>query len=543
MRYPHPRYTQTFVADFEFGGMENTAATTFADDWLLDERAQLDTDIEWNIAHEMSHAWFGDLVTCRSWSHAWLHEGFATYAEYLWSEHRRGREVAHLELERWAQEYFAEDAQRYRRPLVTDDWERPRDLFDKHLYRKGAWVVHMLRRRLSDAALFAGLGEFLQRHAFQTVETRDLIDALQRASGQDLEGFFDQWVLRGAGYPELAVSSIWSERDRCLALTVRQEQVTQGGSPFALDTMVRFRAGGADVDRPLRIAAAEQTFAFALDEPPAQIIFDPGGHLLARIVHRKDRALWLEELRAATDPVDRRRAAQQLASAAPPACAELARALRQDPAWTVRTAAATALGALGGSGARDALLDALREEPVLAVTRSVVAALGAFRGDPRVAAALVPLVGREAGSYFVEGEAMVALAAVDPDAALRLLPDQLRRGSYRDVLREHALRGLAATGSPTALPYLREACQPGAAGLARPIALECLVGLLQGRPDAAAAEAAFIRGFLEDPELPMRLAAAEGLVALRLEATAALRRAATEDLDGRLRRRIRELLR
>ncbi|HEY6036945.1 MAG TPA: M1 family metallopeptidase, partial [Kofleriaceae bacterium] len=91
--YPYPRYSQVFVADFIFGGMENTSATTLTDTVLIDERAAIDYDIDSLVAHELAHQWFGDLVTCRDWGEGWLNEGCATYAEYIWREAHEGRDA------------------------------------------------------------------------------------------------------------------------------------------------------------------------------------------------------------------------------------------------------------------------------------------------------------------------------------------------------------------------------------------------------------------------------------------------------------------
>jgi aminopeptidase N len=79
--YPYEKYAQAVVADFIFGGMENTTATTLTEYALYDERAGLDYDADDLIAHELGHQWWGDLLTCRDWSHAWLNEGFATWSE------------------------------------------------------------------------------------------------------------------------------------------------------------------------------------------------------------------------------------------------------------------------------------------------------------------------------------------------------------------------------------------------------------------------------------------------------------------------------
>ncbi len=111
MDYPYPKYSQVVVEDFIFGGMENISATTLIDRCLMDERAALDYEAEDLVSHELCHQWFGDLVTCKDWSHAWLNEGFATYGEYLYREHWKGRDDA--DVHRWEQmkAYFARDRQ------------------------------------------------------------------------------------------------------------------------------------------------------------------------------------------------------------------------------------------------------------------------------------------------------------------------------------------------------------------------------------------------------------------------------------------------
>ncbi|TMI57439.1 M1 family metallopeptidase, partial [Candidatus Bathyarchaeota archaeon] len=90
VKYPYPKYAQVVVSDFIFGGMENITATTLTDTTLHDKRAHLDFTSDDLVAHELAHQWWGDLITCRDWSHAWLNEGFATYSEVLFKEHDLG---------------------------------------------------------------------------------------------------------------------------------------------------------------------------------------------------------------------------------------------------------------------------------------------------------------------------------------------------------------------------------------------------------------------------------------------------------------------
>ncbi len=92
--YPWEKFAQTVVHDFMFGGMENVSAVTLTDWTIHDERAHLTESSDGLVAHELAHQWWGDLLTCRDWSHAWLNEGFATYFDILFEEYDKGHDEA-----------------------------------------------------------------------------------------------------------------------------------------------------------------------------------------------------------------------------------------------------------------------------------------------------------------------------------------------------------------------------------------------------------------------------------------------------------------
>ncbi len=144
--YPYPKYAQVCVDDFIFGGMENTSTTLLTDRCLLDERATIDNmRTESLVLHELAHQWFGDLVVIKHWSHAWIKEGMASYAEVFWTEHEYGKDDAAYYLLNEARSYLSEDSSRYRRPIVTNIYREAIELYDRHLYEKGACVYHMIR--------------------------------------------------------------------------------------------------------------------------------------------------------------------------------------------------------------------------------------------------------------------------------------------------------------------------------------------------------------------------------------------------------------
>src|SRR6185436_14846113 len=166
-----------------------------------------------------------------------------------------GRDAADLELEEWADLYFGEDAGRYRRTIATKLYDEPIDVFDHHLYEKGGRVLHMLRHLLGDDGFWATLAHYLGKHRHGVVESRDLARAVEDATGRNIDWFISQWVIDGAGHPELDVSIRWDADARLATVTVEQRHKVDARTPlFRIPTRVRFRVGERDVDVPIEIA-------------------------------------------------------------------------------------------------------------------------------------------------------------------------------------------------------------------------------------------------------------------------------------------------
>ncbi|HET9625160.1 MAG TPA: M1 family metallopeptidase, partial [Kofleriaceae bacterium] len=421
--YPYPRYAQVFVADFIFGGMENTSATSLTDTVLLDERAAIDYDVDALVAHELAHQWFGDLVTCRDWGEGWLNEGFATYSEYIWREHHEGRDAADLELDEWGEMYFGEDSGRYRRTIATKHYEEPIDIFDHHLYEKGGCVLHMLRNLVGDAAFFPALAHYLGKHRHGVVESRDLARAMEEATGKNLDWFFSQWVIDGAGHPELDVAITWDPAAKLATVTVEQKQKVDARTPlFRIPTKLRFRIDGEDRDVAIDIVDAKQAFHIKLDGEPSHAIFDPGRITLSAVKVDKPEPVWIAELAEATLAIDRSAAAQALARRGGPAVERaLGEVLARDKFWAVRGSAAVGLASLRTTAARDRLIQALASEVHPRARRVIARALGDFVHDAVAGNALAQVVERGDASYFVEAEAALSLGKTRTPRAGELL--------------------------------------------------------------------------------------------------------------------------
>ncbi|MEO8213611.1 MAG: M1 family aminopeptidase [Myxococcales bacterium] len=537
--YPHSRYSQIAVTDFIFGGMENTSATTLTDQVLLDERAALDHDVDGLVSHELAHQWWGDLLTCREWSEAWLNEGFATYFEYVWREHAKGRDEADVELLADAEAYFGE-AGRYQRPIVCRRYDEPIHLFDGHLYDKGGRVLHMVRHLLGEEPFWQAIRHYATRHAQQSVETRDLSRAIEDVTGRNLDPFFDRWVAR-PGHPELDCRWQWDDERRVGRWRLEQKQHISDEAPaFQFDVGVRFEVGGAVHDETISVTERAHLFEFRFAERPTQVVFDPGDVILKTVKTDKPQPLWRRQLEAAELAIDRILAARALAETPTlEGIAALGTALAGDRFWGVRAAVARALGKTQRQDALELLLAARRQSHPR-VRRAVAPARGEFRGEPRAGAALAAWLRAGDPSVFVEAEAALALGRTRSSEALDLLPTLLDRPAYQDVVRTRAIEGLGATGDERAVAVLRAAWRSRGPFQSRRALIMAIAELAQG-----SATPRPVREFLEDRfsdgDFRVRLEVALALARLGdRRALPAIERALAGELDGRARRRMRE---
>jgi aminopeptidase N len=546
--YPYARYSQIAVADFIFGGMENTSATTQTDRVLHDERAHLDYSADFLAAHELAHQWFGDLVTCRDWAQAWLNEGFATYFEAVWLEAHRGWDEYLYDVYGTVKRYLEEDGERYRRPIVCNLFRDPIELFDRHLYEKGGAVLHMLRGELGWERMQRSLRRYVTENAGRNVETIDLIRAIERETGRNLRRFFAQSVERG-GHPEIEASYRWDGERKTALVTIAQKQKIDEASPaYAFDVEIGFVAelpaeiatDAGEQPMPgetrvrLRVERAPQTFAIALEREPALVRIDPAAWILSDWTSALGTDAHAAILRADPSPIARIRAAKALVKDGGRVAREaLAAALAHDPFWGVGVEVAAVLGQSRAPSARGVLLaNVTHAHPK--VRRAVAEALGTFR-DAEVAGALLAL--RDDASYFVVAAALHALGKTRDPRAFDALVAGVATPSWNETIGAGALRGLGALADMRALPVLLEALQPQRQEALRRAAVGAIaeLGTLVEAARTPAVEA--IDQALRDRAYLVRMsayAAAEKLGDARL--LPSLDALAESEDDGRLRR-------
>lgn len=281
VEYPWDKYHQIVVRDYVSGAMENTGAVIFGDFVYKNKRELLDGNEHSIIAHELFHHWFGDLVTCESWSNLTLNESFANYSQYLWDEHRYGLDEADYRAELEADGYFQSGQVQGFHDLVWFDYDDKEQMFDGHSYNKGGRILHMLRNHLGDEAFFAGMKRYLDRHKFQAAEFHQLRLAFEEVSGQDLNWFFNQWYL-ASGHPVLDFTHTVDTANQRVRVHVKQKQDLSLSPIYKIPVqMATYDEEGKQVHSVV-IDELSETFVFPVKGELKGIVYDAQQMLLAK---------------------------------------------------------------------------------------------------------------------------------------------------------------------------------------------------------------------------------------------------------------------
>ena len=502
--YPWEKYAQVMVDDFVAGGMENSSATTNTSSSLNHAKiaAELYTDEDGLISHELGHQWFGDLVTCKDWGDIWLNEGFATFLENVWTEAHYGKDQA--DYERWEgmRQWFG-DSNLYNKPIVRHDFDDSSE-FDGNAYTKGGLVLHMLRHKLGQDAFYHGLKHYLEVNRGKNVVTADLAKAIEESSHTNVDQFFSQW-LYGAGAPKFDLSYSYDNDKHQVALTVKQTQKVEGRvGLFRVPVDVEITTSSGPKLYDITVSKAEQVFTFPADSAPLMALFDKGGQVLKSAEFHKEKKDWLYQLKNATEFADRADAAvafekikndEEVVSA-------LGASLRNDKFWGLRATAADALGRIGVASASKQLLDALNSANEPWVRYRIVSALGNFKDDAAIAAKLTSIA-KDDSSYRARAAALQALGRLKSPGSLTTLEAAVSGDSPDGYLRNAALRALGPLGDDKAVPLLQQWAAPGKPIEARTGAIRSLASLEKSNQDITRQ----IAGYLSEPHFPVRMAA------------------------------------
>lgn len=260
--YPYPTEKYGHNQSLFGGGMEHQTCSSIG------------IYFESLIAHEATHQWWGDLVTCETYNHVWLNEGFATYGEALWLEEAYGQEAYLADM--LASQYFGPGT------VYVEDPSSFGAIFNSNLsYNKGSWVLHMLRHVLGDTNFFATLAQYRDDFAYSSATTEDFQAVAETVSGQDLNAFFQQWIY-GEGYPiyQFEWTGTPDGPNWTIDLQVDQLQSSQIFE-MPIDVVVTTTAGTESfvVDSAL----ASEAFQLTVSAEPTKVELDPDNWILRQV--------------------------------------------------------------------------------------------------------------------------------------------------------------------------------------------------------------------------------------------------------------------
>ncbi|RDE10881.1 MAG: hypothetical protein C4K48_12815 [Candidatus Thorarchaeota archaeon] len=465
VRYPWAKYAQVTAANFVIGGMENVSATTQTDATLHDGKTHNDFDSEGLVAHELAHMWGGDLVTCRTWSHGWLNEGWGTQMQNEWKRHDKGEEEYLYDQYGKQQSYFDEDKNRYRRPIVKNEWERGSDVFDAHLYPGAAWRYYMLKHLVGEDRWWKILGEWLTRFSHRSAYTHDLESLFTEMTGEDFGWFFEQWLYK-AGYPECKIKVTHDEMLGHVHVTIEQTQSSDDGMTpemfrFPL-TVESVDEKGTRVRHTMQVNERVHGFYYPVRSKPAQIVIDPDYATLMDWNIEKPEPMWIEQLQNGTNTIQKIKAAQALGKkATPKAVGALGEVLLKEKFWGTQVEIARVLGSLKSEPALEWLLKATTLKNTKART-AVARALGEFYKSDKALTALRKILG-DTESYFVVAAAATSIGKTQHDDAFAILTKFLKKcpPGWHDIVEIGCLEGIAATEKEEAIDVVKKYLELG----------------------------------------------------------------------------------
>jgi len=433
--YPWAKYDQV-TTPRQGGGAEATSATVLGEQVIHDKRAEQDFSWERIIAHEISHQWWGDLITLRTWAHTWLNESFGTYSDYLYTRYDKGEDEGAFDLLRKKNQYLREAHTRYMRPIVFDRYDRPQNNFDSHTYPKGAAVLHMLRFVIGDKPFFRTLKHFLHKHEFQAVDTHDFMIAIKEATGQNLDWFFEQFIFK-PGHPVFDISYTWDENIKKLKLKVIQIQDTSKDIPiYKIPVIIGIVIPKKKMSKKVWIKQREQVFEFSAEEKPLMVRFDEGNYLLKEWTFDKSLDELLYQLKN-DDVIGRIWAASELIKFKDNSRAVngLMDRTQKDKFWAVRRSAVQTLGEIKRREHVELFKNKCKDKNSK-VRTAALKILGDYQDSGLILFFMEQF--KKDDSYLAQAEALRSIGKCGDRSQLSFLESAAKMKSPRDVIKKAA---------------------------------------------------------------------------------------------------------
>ena len=419
--YPWSKYSQVVVRDYVSGAMENTSAVIHGDFVQQTKREMIDGSAgEDVIAHELFHHWFGDLVTCESWSNLPLNESFATYGEVLWREYKHGDDKGAHGLQNDLNVVLRQ-AKQGLVDMVRFDYESREDMFDGNTYQKGGRILHMLRNYLGDEAFFESLRVYLEDNKYTAVEMHQFRMACEKVSGEDLNWFFNQWFY-AQGHPVLNIDYEYNDSLKTQTVTVEQMQDFKTTPLYRLHFKIDIYVNGKKETKEVMANDVVNTYTFDVAAKPDLVNFDADKMLLCeKIDNHKDLSEWAYMYQHAGKYLDRYEAIKKLSkSGDPKATSIIIAALNDKYPYLKRVALKSIKKAVKNDEEKVIikLLSLAKNDSNSKVRGNAIAALAKYFKNDKAAHEIM-IAGVAEQSYYVIGKSLSALSKSHPDDAMK----------------------------------------------------------------------------------------------------------------------------
>jgi aminopeptidase N len=497
--FAYDKYAQSAVVDFTYGGMENISATTQTSSTLHDQRAELDGDSEGLVSHELAHQWWGDLETLQDWGQVWVNEGYATYYEALYREHAHGEDAFDMDRLGMMAAVFRQD-QEYRRPVVTEDYADPIDMFDADGYQKPGLFLHMTRTILGTDLYRKAMTALLEQYRAKNLNTAEWEASVEKTTGRDLHWFVDEWLYK-AGWPEYAVSYAYDDAAKAIHLTVDQTQSTAWDTPavFTMPIVVEVKTADQDTRTTIQDDQRDQEFDIPADSQPLMVLFDPGHNILSQVTFPKSDDAWTYQMKNAGSVLDRLIAAQTLIGGSKPDDDEIAAAgwfLKNEPFPDARASIISSFAALAPDTRAEAAIAGALSDPSAHVRSAAALALSDFPSDSAAIVTLKQLAASDPSYATIAGSVRTLADWHAPDVD-PILAQALTEPSNNGIIAGAALLGYAEMEKAGAIPLEEKYARYGAPLDSRGTAIRALGRIGKGHPDVTT----FLTGLLGDPSL------------------------------------------
>ncbi|MCZ2083140.1 MAG: M1 family metallopeptidase [Flavobacteriales bacterium] len=433
--YPWSKFAQMTARDYVSGAMENTTAVLHQESAqqkpgdLIDENGWEDT-----IAHELFHHWFGDLVTAESWSNLTVNESFANYSQYLWNEHKYGKDIADYGLMKESKGYMM-DPSNPTKDLVRFNYHTREDMFDGVSYNKGGAILHMLRNYLGEDAFFAGLNDYLKTNEYGTGEAQQLRLSLEKVSGKDLNWYFNQWYY-GSGHPKLSYTTNFEPVKKQVTVTISQNQI---GDKFQFPLAIDLYENGKPIRKNVWVNAKEKNnFTFTVSKNPELVNINADGVLLSEITDTKTPEQYFTQYQNSKEFLSRFNAVENAGENAaknPTSLKTLVAALK-DSNFRIRMKALSGLDLSKPDQAKVAISEVEKmasADPKTLVQGAAISALGKTK-DKKYLSLFEK--GMNAVSNSVKANSLAGIAAVDPSRVTVLAEKIDLEGASDDLIAE-----------------------------------------------------------------------------------------------------------